>query len=163
VQASAQAMGNNAAISNQGGSADVVAVQDNRTYVRAQTQLSAYDFGGGAAVAYGAGNALQVGQNDVTANIDVTQVTNGGVEVIATFDGTQGYDGAASATAVGNAVVGYACSDCGANLTVNNSQTNLDGVSATSATRVAGAGRAVVSGATATGNSATFYVSRPSQ
>jgi hypothetical protein len=58
-------------------------------------------------------------------------------------------------------VTGYACSTCTAYLEATNSQINNGDVTATVAGTVNGQGRAVIGSATATGNSATFYVSRP--
>ncbi|MDO1558299.1 holdfast anchor protein HfaD [Brevundimonas sp. 2R-24] len=162
LQGSATAMGNNAAITNQGGSVYVTADQNNDAYVRSQAEVSAYDFGAATAVAYGVGNALQVGNNDVLAVIDVEQLNNGGVEVIAGFTGQDGYDGGASATAIGNSVIGYACSTCAGQLYATNVQTNQSGVSAYASSTVNGSARSIIAGSTATGNSASFYVSRPS-
>ena len=74
------------------------------------------------------------------------------------MDGQRVYVGA---EAVGNAVTGYACSECPGYLEANNVQTNNGSVSAQTSTTVAGSNRAVITGANAVGNSATFYVSRP--
>jgi hypothetical protein len=85
----------------------------------------------------------------------------GGVEVTADFTGTNGYDAYVSADAVGNSVTGYVCSTCQGNLIATNAQTNSGPVSATATTTVRGTGRAIASSASAVGNTATFYASRP--
>jgi len=86
--------------------------------------------------------------------------TGGGVEAIATFEGTDGYDGYARATAVGNDVTGYACATCFGQMTIGSSQTNSADVGATATTTV-GSGRVINSSSTAVGNNASFYVTRP--
>jgi hypothetical protein len=106
-------------------------------------------------------NEVVIGNNDRYLQIDNAQVNSGGVEVTAGFAGTHGYDVRVNAEAVGNAVTGYACSVCEGVMDVTNAQTNAGPVSSRATTDIRGSGRSVVTGATATGNSATFYVSRP--
>lgn len=161
LAARARAAANDVNLYNQGGSVVVGADQQNTSFVRSSAYTAAYDFGRAEAVAHGTGNALSVGNDDIFVEIDSNQINSGGVEVTATFAGTNGYDAYVGAQAVGNQVVGYACADCEAYLEANTTQTNSGDVSATANTTVAGSGRGVITGATATGNSATFYVSRP--
>ncbi len=97
-----------------------------------------------------------------TTELSNTQTNTNGTEATASFTGGNGYDASASATAVANAVTGFACSDCGGVLTATNSQTNSGGVGAAASVTITGSNRSVNSVATATGNSATFYVSKPS-
>src|SRR5690606_4644734 len=158
IQASTNAMANNATVYNQGGSVDVLSEQDNSGYLRAETVLSAYDFGAASGTAYGAANALEVGNNDVLVVIDSTQLNSGGVEVVAGFAGNGGYDVALGATAIGNTVTGYACSECIGYLDATNTQVNTGNVSATVTSTVGAGNRSVIGSATAVGNSATFYV-----
>jgi hypothetical protein len=94
--------------------------------------------------------------------IDNAQFNSGGVQADASFAGAYGYDAYVGADAVGNSVTGFACAECGATLEAENSQTNSGNVSATARTTVGGDGRAVITGANATGNAASFYVTRPS-
>jgi hypothetical protein len=157
-----RAAGNQAVIYNQGGSVVMTADQNNSAFIRAAATTTAYDYGRAEASARGSGNELSVGNNDVYVEIDNTQFNSGGVDVSATFSGTNGYDVYVGADAVGNAVTGYACSECEGYLEARNSQTNSGDVSAQATTTVAGSGRAVITGANAVGNSASFYVSRPS-
>lgn len=158
----ARASGNRAQLYNQGGSVVAEANQDNAAYVRAAATTTAYDFGRAEAQARGAGNELSVGNNDVFVEIDSTQINTGGVNVTAAFSGTNGYDAYVGAEAVGNSVTGYACSECEGRLDATSSQVNHGDVSATAQTTVAGSGRAVISGANAVGNAASFHVTRPS-
>ena len=62
------------------------------------------------------------------------------------------------ATAIGNAVSGYACNQCSGNMSANNSQSNNVDVSARSTVSVTNSGRSITGIATATGNNATFSV-----
>ena len=158
---SASASGNVAATTNEGVLLDLTSTQFNRSYVRAQAESSAYQYGEGSATAFGVGNSVLAGNSGEAVVLENVQVnTGGGVEAIASFEGTDGYDGYARATAVGNDVTGYACAYCFGQMTVGNSQTNSADVGA-SATTTVGSGRAAGSSSTAVGNNASFYVTRP--
>lgn len=157
----ARATGNQAVLYNQGGSVVVTTDQSNLSQIQTASRVTSYDFGLATANAFGTGNEVSVGNNDRYLKIDNSQVNSGGVEVTSTFEGTNGYDVRVAAEAVGNAVTGYACSQCDGYMDVTNAQTNSANVSATASTTIRGGGRSVVTGANAIGNSATFYVSRP--
>ncbi len=157
----ARATANQALLYNQGGSVVVTTDQSNLSQIRAASVVTSYDYGAITSNAAGTGNEVSIGNNDVYLQIDNSQVNSGGVEVSASFEGTNGYDVSVSAEAVGNAITGYACADCRGSMDITNNQTNAGAVSATATTTIRGAGRAVVTGANAIGNSATFYVSRP--
>jgi hypothetical protein len=158
---SATASGNVAATTNEGVLLDLTVTQFNQAYVRAQAESSAYQFGEAAATAYGVGNSALAGNAGEAVVLENVQLnTGGGVEAIAAFNGTDGYDGYARATAVGNDVTGYACAACYGQMTVDSRQTNNADVGA-SATTTIGSGRVANSSATAVGNNASFYVTRP--
>jgi hypothetical protein len=158
---SATASGNVAATTNEGALLDLTSTQFNQSYVRAQAEGSAYQFGEGAATAYGVGNSVLAGNAGEAVVLENVQLnTGGGVEAIAQFDGADGYDGYARATAVGNDVTGYACATCYGQMTIGSTQTNNADVGASATTNV-GAGRAINSTSTAVGNNASFYVTRP--
>lgn len=159
---SATAAGNNVNAVNSGHLLDVTARQANQAYVRAQASSAAYQYGTGSASAYGVGNAVVAGDIGGELILDTYQTnTGGGIEAVARFDGTEGYDAEASATAYGNEVTGYACSDCQGRIDVANGQVNEADVGAQSVVNVA-SGRSARGVSTAVGNSATYYVSRPS-
>ncbi len=160
---STTAAGNSANVFNEGPLLDVTSQQVNSAYVRSQADSSAYQFGSATVNAYGAGNTAVAGNTGEALVLDNTQWNGvGGVEVIATFTGADGYDSYTQAVAVGNDVTGYACSDCTGSMSVNNTQTNNGDVSSTSTNSVgAQGGRSVVGVSTATGNNASFYVTRP--
>lgn len=158
----AVAAGNNVNVANQGPLLDVTSRQANQAYVRAQASSSAYQYGETYVSAYGVGNALAAGDVGAEMVLDSVQLNDGGgIEAVAQFDGTQGYDTQATATAYGNSALGYGCADCEGRLQVNNEQTNLVDVGAQSIVNVT-AGRSARGAANAIGNSATYYLSRPS-
>lgn len=161
LAARARAAANQAVITNEGGSLVVAGNQTNTASVRAAAEANSYDFGAVESYARGAANDVSIGNNDIFVEIDNTQFNSGGVDVSATFSGTNGYDAYVGADAVGNSVVGYACAQCNASMSADNVQTNSGDVSAVAQTTVAGSGRAVITGANAVGNSAAFYISRP--
>ena len=161
LAARARATANQAVLYNEGGSVVNASDQQNSSFVRASALTTAYDYGRAEAYARGAANELSVGNNDIYVEIDNSQFNSGGVDVIATFSGTNGYDVSVGADAVGNSVTGYACSECEGYLEARNTQTNAGDVSAVANTTVAGSNRSVITGANAVGNSASFYVSRP--
>ncbi len=156
----ATASGNNLNASNSGTLLDVASHQVNTAYVRAQAEGTSYEFGGAQATAYGVGNsAMATNSNGPGLVLDNVQVNDGGgVEVIASFEGHDGYDAGSNATAIGNAVSGYVCNQCSGSMTATNSQSNNVDVSARSTTTINGAARSVVGVSTATGNNATFSV-----
>ncbi|WP_340644598.1 holdfast anchor protein HfaD [Phenylobacterium sp.] len=157
------AAGNNFNAVNQGYLLDATVNQGNQAYVRAQAEGSAANFGAGAAMANGVGNNAVMGAIGGEVIVDNTQFNEGGgIEALATYSGGEGYDGLASASASGNAAVGYSCADCSGRLTVANSQTNTTDVGAT-ATGTLTTGRSISGVANAVGNTATYYVSRPGE
>ena len=161
-QTAATATDNNISISGQSGALNVVAKQTNTTYTQAETILSSYEFGAAQASAYASGNSVLAANAGPYTSLDNTQTNTGGIVASSSFIGNNGFDAASSATAMGNAATGFACSDCGGVISVNNSQLNTGGVSATSTISIAASNRSVTGTATAVGNNATFYVSKPS-
>jgi hypothetical protein len=162
IVGSATSTGDNLAVTNQNGS---LAVTDNQTstgYIQAQAQVSGYQFGTGQASAYGVGNSAVAENVGPSLSFDNSQSSTGtGIVVNASFTGQTGYDASASATAIANAATGYACSECGGVINIANTQTSNTVVAATSEIDIAGSNRSVTAAATAVGNSASFYVSKP--
>jgi hypothetical protein len=159
---SATATGNNLSATNELGGFAVTDRQDNESYVRAQAVETSYEFGGATVSAYGVGNSTLAGNAGPSLVLNNTQVNGtGGVEAFSVFQGNSGYDATSSATAMGNAVTGYACSQCNGVMNVTNSQTNAGDVGATAQLTVGGAGRSARGVATSVGNNATFYVTKP--
>ena len=163
AKTTAIAAGNNFNAVNQGYLLDATVNQGNQAYVRAQAGGSAANFGAAAAVANGVGNNAVMGDIGGEVIVDNTQFNEGGgIEAVAAYTGGEGYDGLASATASGNAAIGYSCADCSGRLTVANDQTNTTDIGAT-ATATLTTGRSISGVANAVGNTATYYVSRPGE
>lgn len=162
----ATATSNNISASNESGDLNVTDNQTNSSFTQADSVVTAYEYGTGESVAQGVGNAMMAANVGPSTEVSNTQNNSGGIEVTSSFTGgnTNGasYDSAVSASAIGNSATGFACTDCGGVITVNNSQTNSGGVGATSTVTLTGSNRSVSSTATAVGNNATFYVSKPS-
>lgn len=157
----ATATGNNLAVQNEGPLADVTSNQWNTSYVRGQAEGTSYLFGAAQTSAYAAGNSSQVNNVGSELVLDNLQTNNGGgVEAIASFQGQDGYDAVTSATAMGNAVTGYACAKCSGRMTVTNSQSNTADIGASASTTV-NSGRQATGVSTAIGNNASFNVSAP--
>ncbi len=157
----ARATANQSLLYNQGGSVVVVTDQSNLSQIQASSVVTSYDFGAATSHAAATANQVSIGNNGSYVQIDNSQVNSGGVEATARFEGTNGYDTYVAAEATGNAVTGYVCSQCEAQLVTDNIQTNSGSVSALATTTIRGGGRSVTTGANAVGNSATFYASRP--
>ena len=160
---SAVANANQAVLANGGGSVVARTQQENASAVASNARVTSYDYGAAIASAQGGGNVVSISNNDQWLQIDNSQISTGGVEVQATFIGTNGYDAYVSADAVGNAITGSACATCQAQLSANTVQRNDGNVTASAYTTVNGQGRTVITGANAVGNAASFYVTRPGQ
>lgn len=159
----ASAAGNNLDAVNEGFLLDATVDQRNHAYVRAQAETSAASFGAVAAQANGVGNSAIVGDIGGELVLDNTQVNDGGgIDVLASTTGGDGYDAYSTATAAGNSVTGYACSECSGKITIGNNQTNSADVGANATTTINGVARSVTGISNAVGNTATYYVSRPS-
>jgi len=163
AQVRATAAGNNVNAVNEGSLLDVGGDQRNQAYVRAEGRLAISAYGTAGVTAYGVGNALTAGDVGGEIILDSVQFNEGGgIEAVANMIGQDGYDARATSTAMGNSVTGYACSDCEGRMSVSNSQVNRSDVGAQSIVNVTGSGRSASGVSTAVGNSATYYVSRPS-
>ncbi len=167
VQGDATATDNNLAVTNTEGPLVVTNNQTNDTHFTfADSVASDFQFGTGQATAFGVGNSALAGNQGPSTELDNTQVNAGGIQAQASFTGDSGFDATSSATAMGNAAIGFACSQCSGAITINNSQTTSGGGveadSTTNITNTTGSNRSTTGIATAVGNNATFYVSRPS-
>ncbi len=162
IQSNATSSGNNIYVTNENGPVSVADNQSNAGYTFAQSVATGYQFGTGQAVSDAIGDSVLVGNAGPSVSLDNTQSNTGGTVSNASFSGTTGYDAGASASASGNAVTGFACSDCGGVDNIKNNQTNGGGVQANASIDILGSNRSVNSTAAAVGNTATFYVSKPS-
>jgi len=159
---SSVATGNNANISNTEGSLNVTTNQDNESFVHAQSVETSFDWGGATVDAEAVGNSVVAANVGPSTALDNTQVNGAqGVESSASFGGDTGFDAFVNSSATGNSVTGFACSACGGVMNINNSQTNFGDAAASTSIGLTGGARSVQGVATAVGNTATFYVSKP--
>ncbi len=167
VISTATATGNAYNVENSYGYAKVVTDQNNSAQIDARSDVTLDLWQGwNASTAYAVANSNLV--SNIGSDIDMANIQNndGGVEATATFTGgtadggvgndTMITDFVTSATAFGNAVSGFVCSTCGGGITANNRQTNAGTIVASSSVNT-GSGGALVTTATAVGNSATFH------
>jgi hypothetical protein len=162
IEGDATVTANNIAITNQADALNVVTNQSNASFTFADSVATGFEFGDGQATAFGVGNSMLAGNFGPSTTVNNTQVNTGGIEANASFTGDNGFDASTSATAMGNAAIAFACSQCGGVINITNSQTTSGGgVEANATTNITTQGRSVSSVATAVGNNATFYVSRP--
>jgi hypothetical protein len=166
VEGDATATANNLAVTNTEGPLVVTNNQTNDTnFTFADSVASDFQFGTGQATAFGVGNSALAGNQGPSTDLNNVQVNNGGIQAVASFTGDNGFDATSSATAMGNAAIGFACSQCGGVINIANNQTTTGGgVEADSTiniTNINGNNRSTTGIATAVGNNATFYVSKP--
>jgi hypothetical protein len=157
------ASGNNVSIENETGPVSASADQTNDSVISAAVQSGANDFGGATSTAYGVANSFVAGNYGEGLEIDVNQFNgaDGAVYAESEFLGQKGYDAQVSSNAIGNAATGFACSDCQSTMDVANTQENAANISAASRLSIGGSGRSLSGTATAVGNTASYYVTRP--
>ena len=157
----ASAAANSITLNHEGSTAKLKAEQESVGYVRAESLITTGEFGAANANAYGVGNTIAVSSIGEQLTLNTDQLNTGGVDAVAEFDGGDGYDVGVSASAYGNAVSAFACSDCDAALDAKNQQVNGGDVSARAKVDLGGGGRSVRGTAQAVGNSAMYIVNKP--
>lgn len=157
----ATAVANSIAVENTGGPLNMTANQTNRGVVHAEAVTISSLFGQQTTLAYGVGNSSLAGEYGTELNFANNQTNSGDISATAASLGTDGYDQTSSSLAIGNATIGFACAECRASLDAYNNQVNKGDVRSRSYTSVSGSGRTTTGAATAVGNTATFYVTRP--
>lgn len=157
------ASGNNVSIENETGPLSASAAQMNDSVIVAAVESGADEFGAATAISYGVANSFVAGNAGEGIQIDVDQFNgaDGAVYAESEFIGGYGYDASVSATAIGNAATGFACSDCQSTMDVINRQENAAAVDASSRLAIGSSGRSISGTATAVGNTASYYVTRP--
>jgi hypothetical protein len=157
----ASAVANSASVNNTGGPLRQSVEQRNRGSVNAEAVTISELFGAQATVAYGVGNSSLAGEFGTEIAFSNLQRNSGDVSSMAASLGGTGYDQTASSVAIGNATTGFACAECKAKADFYNNQTNRGDISSKTYMEVSGSGRTTNGAATAVGNTATFYVTRP--
>ncbi|MEO6341488.1 MAG: holdfast anchor protein HfaD [Caulobacteraceae bacterium] len=159
INVSTDAVANTIDAAADGGIAGLVSNQTNIAPVNAQSTVTAKYFDQAEAHAYGVGNSASL--LNVGPKTEMSNIQNNGGEVVAraTFDGAGGRDVTTSATAIGNMVSGYNCTECGGVMQAGSSQISTANVSAVTSTSLArGRVRTVSGTSSAVGNSASFVV-----
>jgi hypothetical protein len=163
VTAATTAAANSATMANEWGYAQLRGSQTAATNVKADTRVTLSNWTGTAtASAYGVGNATLATNVGSDMVINLEQMNTGGVSSNAQFTGGTGDHGdvVVASTAIGNAVTGYVCSQCGdAALTGNVNQSNGGNIVSTGSISTNSAGM-VVGSSSAIGNSATFIATQ---
>jgi hypothetical protein len=161
VSAAATATANNINVTSDSNPAALAADQLSTKPVTASSSVNIDNWSGGAtSSAYGVANSAIVSNAGPMTTVSAQQNAIGPVTVTASLTGGAGGDGFASATGVGNAVSGYACSSCNGVVRGSATQTSSGGVS-TTATVTGGNVNSATGISTAIGNTATFVVQKP--
>jgi hypothetical protein len=159
LQATATGVGNNVDAQARGADASMNTAQTNNAPVNTYSNIEITNWTGDASVtAYGVGNSVVLANNGPRAGLFSELSSNGEINSAAAFTGGAGGAVFANATAIGNAVSGYACAACGGVIDANNSQIGQARVRANSAVVITGRARQVGGQANAIGNSATYQV-----
>ena len=160
LTAAGSAAGNLTNVQNLFGYAQLDGQQTNNGNVSQSVQLNADDFRGFAALGSTAyGNSAILSNRGSDATIGMSQTNDGTIRSTATFNGSssQGGVGTASSFAIGNAVSGYTCSNCGQGSVKIEGYTNQVNNGAVIATTTVNGGMGFINAtATAIGNSASF-------
>jgi hypothetical protein len=117
--------------------------------------------------AYGVGNSMLLSNSSSDTRLANRQIAEGGVDAVADLTGASatGAPGIVSSMAIGNAVTGYLCGNCGdptaaPSMSGENNQINFGGVRAFGTVNMLGASGAIVANGAAVGNTASFIARR---
>jgi hypothetical protein len=162
--AASAATGNTASAHTTNGFNLITATQDNAAYVQSESYVTLDDWRGLTAVSSQAiGNTVTGGAIGSSSLTDVEQTNRNGVVSVSSLRGIAGEGGVGlvNSVAIGNAVSGFACADCGIDVAATGfvRQVNEGSVFALGEARTVGAD--IVGAATAIGNTATFAATRP--
>lgn len=157
VTAASTATANSAGIDNQWGYAQVRGRQTNTSGVYTESRVTLGTWDGTAFVSSnGVGNSTLATNVGSDMALDVAQQNDGSVLSDAFFQGSGSGDAVVASTAIGNAVTGYVCSQCGdAGLAGTTNQTNTGNIASTGTINASTTGQ-LIGSASAIGNSATF-------
>ena len=160
ITTAATATANNVNVASDGGDVDLTTDQRDGKPVNATSTVNVDNWSNGAtSSAYGVANSVLVSNAGSSTVISAQQEAIGPVNVTASLTGGAGSDGLASATGVGNAVSGYACSSCNGVVRGSVNQTSSGGVT-TNATITGGSMNSATGISSAVGNTATFTVTK---
>jgi hypothetical protein len=165
VTSAAAAAGNLAEIQNKYGYAQLDGFQGNKGNITAASVVQLNDWGGFAVSGANAiGNSALVSNLGSDVTVGMQQNNFGNVTAFGMLEGnsSRGGVGVVSASAIGNAITGYACASCGSPSVKVEGYSNQMNVGNVTASTFVGVGTAgpIIASATAVGNSATFIAQR---
>jgi hypothetical protein len=134
-------------------------VQTDAAGLDAYSNLTLNEWTGDAnSVAYGVGNSIVLSNVGATTSLYSEQSSSGDVNATAAFTGGTGNAVFASSTAMGNAVSGYSCTECGGDFGGFNRQINGGAVRSQSNVVITGRAGLISAESTAIGNTATYEI-----
>lgn len=168
VTSASQAAGNTHTMTNAFGYTNIDNFQNNQGYVRSESAVWLDTFNGYAvSSAYGVGNSMLLSNSASDTRLANRQITEGGVDAVADLTGASatGAPGILSTMAIGNAVTGFLCGNCGdpaaaPSISADNNQVNFSGVRAFGTVNMLGASGPVIASGAAVGNTASFIARR---
>jgi hypothetical protein len=168
VTSASQAAGNTHTMTNAFGYTNVDNFQNNQGYVRSESALWLDTFNGYAvSSAYGVGNSMLLSNSASDTRLANRQIAEGGVDAVADLTGASatGAPGILSSMAIGNAVTGFLCGNCGdptaaPSISGENNQINYGGVRAFGTVNMLGASGPIIASGAAVGNTASFIARR---
>lgn len=168
VTSASQASGNTHTMTNTFGFVDLGNFQNNQGYVRSQSAVQLDQFSGFAtSSAYSVGNSMLLSNSASDTVLGNLQIAEGGVDALASLTGASatGAPVTLSASAIGNAVTGFLCGNCGdpratPNLTATSNQVNFGAVRSFGTVTMTGPSGAVIASGAAIGNTASFISNR---
>jgi len=159
IQGVATASGNLVDVIASSPLADMNVSQSSSAGIDAYSNLTINQWSGDAnSIAYGVGNSIVMSNNGPVTTLFTQQASSGDINGTAALTGGTGNAVFASSTAIGNAVSGYACSECGGDFGGFNRQVNSSRVRSQSNVVITGRAGLVATESTAIGNSATYQV-----
>ncbi len=168
VTSASQAAGNTHTMANTFGYANVDNFQNNQGYVRSESAVWLDTFNGYAvSSAYGVGNSMLLSNSASDTRLANRQITEGNVDAVADLTGASatGATGIISSMAIGNAVTGFLCGNCGdptaaPSISADNNQLNYSAVRSFGTVNMLGASGAIIASGAAVGNTASFIANR---
>ena len=159
VQAIATASGNLVDVQAMSPTANLSVSQTGEADLNAYSNLNLGQWSGDAnSIAYGVGNSVVLSNIGSDTVLYSEQSSGGEINATAAFTGGAGKAVFANSTAIGNAVSGYSCTDCGGDFGGYNRQVNGSKVRSQSNVVITGRAGIVSSDSTAIGNTATYQV-----
>lgn len=157
VTAASTATANSTAIDNKWGYAEIRGRQTNQSGVYSESCVTLATWNGTAVISSnGVGNSTLATNVGSDMALDVAQQNDGSVLSDAFFQCSGSGDAIVASTAIGNAVTGYVCSQCGdAGLSSTTNQINTGNITSTGTINATTTGQ-LIGSASAIGNSATF-------